>query len=165
VAPGEVFVSLTASEIRARFERIVSHLDHWGDVVAKDIGRARRRRLLEFSVVAPGGGLATEARELFREYYELKRSGMWEMMKYTYEYLDVARGARLAFHFHRLGDGKRVAHAHCGDAREIPDDEGSAHLRAVEYELREAHDVFMRHWAAGEAPDCESFLPLEVDRT
>jgi hypothetical protein len=165
VAPAVVFVALTDSEVRARFERIVSHLDHWGDVVAADNGRARGRRLLEFSVVAPGGGLAAEAKELFREYYELTRSGDWEMVKYTYEYLDVGRGARLAFHVHNLGGRKRVAHAHCDDAFEIPDDERPPHLRAVEYELREAHAVFMRHWAASEPPDCESMLPLEVDRT
>lgn len=165
MAPAVVFVALTDSDVRARFERIVSHLDRWGDVVASDNGRARVRRLLEFSVVAPGGGLAAEAKELFREYFERNRPGEWEIVKYTYEYLDVGRGARLAFHVHDLDTRKRVAHAHCEDAFEIPDDERSAHLRAVEYELREAHDVFMRLFAADEPPDCGSFLPLEVDRT
>lgn len=165
MVPAVVFVALTDSEVRARFERILRHLDHWGDVVAMDAGRARQRRLLEFSLLAPGGSLDVEAKELFREYYELNRSGDWDVVKYTYEYLDVARGARLAFHVHDVGVRKRVAHAHCEESFDIPDYERSPHLRAVEYELREAHEEFMRHLAAGEVPDCRSYLPLEVDRT
>lgn len=165
MAPDVTFVALTDAEVRARFDRIVRHLDHWGDVVATDAGRKRRGRMLEFSVVAPGGGLETEAKELLREYYELHGSGIWEIVKYTYEYVDVVRGARLAFHVHDIAGRKRVAHAHCEGSFEIPDDERSPHLRAVEYELREAHEVFMRHLAAGAAPDCDQYLPLEVDRT
>lgn len=53
----------------------------------------------------------------------------------------------------------------CEESVDIPDEERSAHLRAVEYDLRAAHDIFMRHYAAGEAPDCRHFLPFQVDRT
>lgn len=163
--PTVVFVALTDAEVRARFERIIRHLDHWGDVVATDSGRRRDRRLLEFSVLAPGGGLIAEAKELFREYYRRSSSGDWEVVKYTYEYLDIQRSRRLAFHVHDLAGRKRVAHAHCEDSTDIPETERSAHLRAIEYEAREAHAVFMRLYAAGVAPDCDDFLPLEVDRS
>jgi hypothetical protein len=165
VPPAAAFVALDESELRARFDRYVKHLDHWGDVVAADLGRATSRRQLEFSVLAPGGGLEVEGRELFREYYRRNAPGTWEFIKYTYEYLDTVRGARLAFHVHDIGTRKRVAHAHCEDSFDIPEGERSAHLRATEYELREAHDVFMSLLAANERPDCGSFLPLEVDRT
>jgi hypothetical protein len=37
-------------------------------------------------------------------------------------------------------------------------------LRAVEMDLREAHEDFMRLWAADRAPDCASFRPLEISR-
>lgn len=66
---------------------------------------------------------------------------------------------------HDLAGSRRVMHAHCEPATDIPETERSAHLRAVEYELREAHAAFMRLYAAELAPDCEGFLPLAVDRT
>lgn len=157
-------VALTDSEVRSRFDRITTHLDHWGDVIATDSGRLESWRLLELVVLSPGGGQEVEAREIFREYYAKNRAGEWEIAKYTYEYLDVGHSARLAYHLHDIGRRKRVAHAHCEESVDLPDEERSPHLRAVEYDLREAHDVFMRHYAAGETPDCRDFLPLEVDR-
>ena len=164
MSPAVEFVALSDGQIRSRFDRLLRHLDHWGDVVATDAGRLEDRRMLEFAVVSPGGDLDVETRELFREYYQRNRAGVWDIVKYTYEYLDVVRGVRLAFHVHDLGGRRRVAHAHCEESFDIPEDERSAHFRAVEYDLREAHDVFMRHYAAGIAPDCSTFLPLAVNR-
>ena len=165
MAPAVSFVSLTGSQVLTRFNRIVDHLDHWGDVIARDAGRATERRMLEFAVLAPGGGLAVEVRELFREHYARNRAGDWDIVKYTYEYLDISHSARLAFHVHDIGARKRVAHAHCEESVDIPDEERSAHLRSVEYEIREAHDAFMHLYAAGGTPDCTGYLPLEIDRT
>lgn len=165
MSPSVAFVALTDSQVRSRFERIVRYLDHWGDVVAVDRGRRTDRRLLEFAVVSPGGGLDAEARELFREYFDRDANGDWALAKYTYEYLDVINRARLAFHVHDLGGRRRVAHAHCEESVDIPEAERSAHLRSVEYELREAHEIFMTYYASGESPDCDRFLPLAVDRS
>ena len=165
MSPSVTFVALTDSQVRSRFERIIRYLDHWGDVVAVDRGRRTYRRLLEFSVVSPGGGLEVEARELFREYFDRDAQGEWALAKYTYEYLDTVNRARLAFHVHDLSGRQQVAHAHCEESVDIPETERSAHLRSVEYELREAHEVFMAFYASGEPPDCTEFLPLAVDRS
>jgi hypothetical protein len=120
---------------------------------------------LQFVVLAPGGGLDVEAKELFREYYQRNPSGGWDFVKYTYEFLDVLHGGRLAFHVHDVDGRQRVSHAHCEESVDIPEDERSAHLRSMEYDLREAHDIFMTHYATGEPPDCGGFLPLEVNRS
>ena len=157
--------SLTEPEVRSRFDALVRHLDHWGDVVASDEGRRRGRRLLQFQLLAPGGGLDVEVRALFREYYRQAPDGEWDIVKYTYEYLDIVRAWRLAFHMHEVGGTARIAHAHCEPAMDLPNGERSRHLRAVEYELREAHQEFMRLYAAEITPECGRYLPLEVDRT
>ena len=83
MAPSVEFVALADGHIRSRFERILRHLDHWGDVVATDAGRLEDRRLLEFAVLSPGGTLAVEARELFREYYKRNRTGGWDIVGAT----------------------------------------------------------------------------------
>ena len=165
MAPALAFVPLTDSQVRARFNGVIQHLDHWGDVLASDSGSSRSRRLLEFELLAPGGELAVEVEAIFREYYRRTSSDEWDIAKYTYEYLDRVQGWRLAFHMHDIGGSPRVMHAHCESAFDIPDMERSEHLRAVEYELREAHAEFMRLYAAELAPDCARLLPLAVDRT
>lgn len=165
MAPGLAFVPLTDAQVRARFNGVIQHLDHWGDVIAIDSGSRRQRRLLEFEMLAPGGGLAIEAQAVFREYYQRTSSDEWDAAKYTYEYLDRVRGWRLAFHMHDLAGSPRVMHAHCEPAFDIPDTERSEHLRAIEFELREAHAEFMRLYAAELAPDCAGYLPLAIDRT
>jgi len=140
-----------------------AHLDHWGDVTVRDVGQSHGRRLLEFEVIAPGHALEPEAKALFREYYR-RESGTWNLAKYTYEYLDLVRSWRLAYHFHQVAGVSTFAHAHCEHATEFASAEGSNHLRAVEYDLREANAEFMRFYAADRAPDCASFLPLQLDR-
>jgi len=144
---------------------MVAHLEHWGDVAARNLGAGRNRRLLEFRFEAPGDDLEVEIRGLYREYYAAAGPDRWGLDKYTYEYLDIAQRWRLAFHMHDLAGSGRVVHGHCEPANDIPETERSPHLRAVEYGLREAHDVFMTLYAAGLEPDCAGFLPLAIDRT
>ncbi len=157
-------MNLTDSQVRSRFEGLVRHLDHWGDVVASDEGRNHDRRLLTWGLVAPGGGLSPEVRARYREYFRMTSGGDWELIKHTYEYLDIGRGSRLAFHLHDLPGRTQVPHAHCESASDIPEAERSPHLRSTEYELREAHHEFMTLYASERAPDCSRFLPLEIDR-
>jgi len=158
-------VALTDAQLMRRFDGLVRFLDHWGDVQAADLGRRRGVRLLEFQLAAPGADLPIEVLALYREYYRRDREGAWEIAKYTYEYLDVVNGRRLAYHLHALASGASVAHAHCEAAHDIPDVDRSSHLRAHEYELREAHREFMRLWASGDTPDCGRLLPLRPERT
>ena len=140
------------------------HLEHWGDVRAIDRGAMRGRVLLELELAAPGRDLAREARALFREYYDRDRSGDWEFVKYTYDYLDLVGSWRLGYHFHAIGGSVPVAHAHCERGAKFTTAEPAEHFRATEYDLREANAAFMRLHAAGRAPDCADLLPLEIHR-
>jgi hypothetical protein len=167
-SPSSSPARLTGAEIRSRFEGLTSFLWRWGDVTARDSGAKTRARLLEFRVEAPGEGLPPDVVALYREYYAATTGRVWELAKYTYEYLDLRRGWRLAYHLHDVGGLRRAPHAHCGAATSLPDGpsgaEPSEHLRSIEYDLREAHRAFMRLYAADVAPDCEHFLPLAVSR-
>jgi hypothetical protein len=166
---------LTDGEVRARFDGLTGFLWRWGDVTATDAGGRTRSRLLEFRLVAPGEGLPPEVLALYREYFAATSDGAWGLAKYAYEYLDLRRGLRLAYHLHDLGGRSGVAHAHCQPATALavePPGEGRAessdparHLRSIEYDLREAHREFMRLYAADVAPDCDRFLPLGISRT
>jgi hypothetical protein len=158
------FTPLTDGQLGTRRERLADFLDAWGDLRISDVGGARDRRLLEFSLEAPGEELPIEIRARYREYYRRGRRGHWDIAKYHYAYLDLARAKRLAYHLHDIGPRKLVPHAHCEDARDFVDEESAHHLRAVELDLREAHEEFMALWASDAAPDCAQFRPLDVQR-
>lgn len=163
MAPALDPVALTDGQLRARFSRIVDHLDSFGDVRAESLGGASTQRMLQFNLTAPGDPLEREVEALYREYYRRTPDDEWAMAKYTYEYRDYVRSARLAYHVHDLGDHRLVAHAHCADETD-PDDEEGIHLRATEYDLLEANAIFMRLYASDTAPDCGSLLPLDIKR-
>ena len=156
-------VALREGQVRDRRDRLTDFLDAWGDLRVVDFGGDRDRRLLEFSLEAPGHDLPVEIRGRYGEYYR-RRGKRWLLAKYHYEYLDIARGARLAYHLHDIGLRRLVAHAHCDDATTLATNEGKHQLRAVELDLREVHMEFMRLYASDVPPDCASFLPLEVHR-
>jgi hypothetical protein len=147
-----------------RFDRTRRYLEHWGAVVAIDTGAGRGRRLLEFHLDTPGDELPPLTRALFREYYDRDRFGDWELVKYTYEYLDVVRSLRLAYHFHSIGASGAIAHAHCEQGFALATVEPTMHFRAVDYDLHEANAEFMRLYGSDRPPDCDSFLPLRVER-
>jgi len=156
-------VDFTEGQVRNRRERLADFLDAWGDLRVSDLGSDRDRRLLEFSLEVPGPDLPVEVRALYSEYYR-RRGGRWRLAKYHYEYLDVSRATRLAYHLHDIGPRRLVAHAHCDDATTLSTEEGKHQLRAVELDLREVHMQFMRLYASGVLPDCAAFLPLEIRR-
>lgn len=157
--------ALTGGELRRRRDRLTDYLDAWGDLRVDDLGGAGNRRLLQFALEAPGGSLPIEVKSMYREYYSRGRDGDWDIAKYSYEYLDVARTKRFAYHLHNLGTRRLVPHAHCEAATNLPDDEDTHHFRAVELDLREAHEEFMRLWASDTEPDCRTLRPLEIQRT
>lgn len=165
MAEATTVVALSPGQVRSRRDRIGEYLDAWGDVRISDDGAAGSRRLLEFALVAPGGDLPTEVRARYREYYRGQPGGEWLIARCEYEYLDVARAKRLAYHIHDIGSRKLVPHAHCERATALADVEGSHQLRAVGLDLRDAHEQFMAFYAAGREPDCRTFLPLFVPRT
>lgn len=157
-------MSLTSGQLRKRRDRIEDYLDVWGDLRITDDGAAGDRRLIEFALEAPGQDLPVEIRARYAEYYRRQPSGDWLIAKYHYEYLDIGHRRRLAYHMHDIGSRVLVPHAHCEPATELEEGESPHHLRAVELDLREAHEQFMGLYAAGREPDCGAFLPLEVPR-
>ena len=162
---GVAVTVFTPSQLTRRVDRLQDYLDAWGDLSIRDIGAAGDVRLVEFLVDAPGSDLPTDVRLLYREYYRRAGRGRWHIAKYTYEYVDLRSGRRLAYHLHDLLPRRLVPHAHCGSAVVDASQEPREHFRAVEYDLREAHEAFMRLYAADLDPDCAAFLPLDVDRT
>lgn len=157
------FAALSDWQLNQRINRLVDFLDVWGDLTVGDAGGALDRRLLEFALEAPGEGLPVQIRARYREYYRRGKRG-WDLAKYTYEYLDVVRSRRLAYHLHDIGPGALVPHAHCEDASALGNEESPHHLRATELDMREAHEEFMHLWASDVAPDCTAYRPLEVVR-
>ncbi len=157
------FAALTSGEIRTRRDGLSDFLDAWGDLRVSDLGGLGTRRSLEFALEAPGQGLPTDVKVRYSEYYR-RTSGDWDITKYHYEYFDIGRGKRLAYHLHDIGPRRMVPHAHCEDSTELASQEDAHHLRAVELDLREAHQQFMKLYASDSAPDCAEFLPLEISR-
>lgn len=157
-------MALSPGQLRRRRDKIQDFLDVWGDLEVNDLGASTDRRLNEFIVHSPGQDLADEVVTRYREYYDITESGDWLLVKYTYEFLDLVHGRRLAFHLHDIGRRRLVPHAHCESVDTFDDAEGPHHLRAIELELREAHSEFMRLYASGSRPDCDRFLPLDVPR-
>lgn len=155
---------MTSGQLRRRRDRIEDYLDVWGDLRITDDGAANDRQLLEFTLDAPGQDLPVEIRARYAEYYRRQPPGDWSLAKYHYEYLDIGHRRRLAFHMHDIGTRAQVPHAHCERATELAVGESPHHLRAVELDLREAHERFMGLYAAARPPDCGFFLPLEVPR-
>lgn len=163
MASASGFVALSDGQLRNRRAKITDYLDSFGDVRVEDVGGAGSRRLIQFVLAAPGYPCAVEIAALYREYYRRDRTGRWSLAKYTYEYRDYVRNARLAYHLHGLGGPRLVPHAHCEREAE-PDDEEAGHLRATAFDLVEANTQFMRLHAADAVPDCGAFLPLEIRR-
>jgi len=155
---------LTNGQLHARRDRLTDSLDAWGDLRVSDLGGAGERRLLEFYLEGPGTELPIEIKARYREYYRRGRTDDWQIARYTHEYLDVARGQRLAYHLHDIGSRRSAPHAHCGSADNLADAEVTHHLRAFEFDLREAHEEFMELWASNAFPDCTRFRPLDIRR-
>lgn len=143
-----------------RFEQrkttILSILDQLGDVELVDSGRARRDRRLRFALAAPGHGLSDEAEFIYTEWHRRVSRG-WRLTRYQYDYLDVRRGGRFAYHWHALKRRSPIHHAHCEGRL------GAAtnpHYRAYELSLLEAHEEFARLYAADRRVDCSALRPL-----
>lgn len=158
------FASLTRGELRQRRDRLTDLLDAWGDLVVRDQGEGRGVRLVEYTLTAPGSDLPVDVVTVYREYYRRDAAGGWLIDKYTYEYRDVRRRRRLAYHVHDIEPDKQVAHAHCGALGASDEPEDGHHLRATEVDLPEAHQEFMRIYGAGTVPDCGAFRPLRIQR-
>lgn len=152
--------SLGEHAFEQRKATIIAVLDSLGDLEVEDAGKAGSRRHLGFRAEAPGSGLSTEALFRYEEWFRRDGAGAWALAKYQYDYVDLGRGARLAYHRHAIGPLSDVIHAHC----EAPDRPPAAdHFRAYELDLLEAHEEFVRLYAAEEPIDCRGLRPLAVE--
>ena len=95
-------------EMTARFDEI-------GETAARDEGAATGYRWLQWGAVAPYVGLEL-GRFQYDEYYQ-QQGGGWAMVKYAYDFLEVRRDSRLAFHAHRVHRPEPTPHVHCEPER------------------------------------------------
>src|SRR5450755_1040085 len=102
---------MTDAQLRARRDRLTDFLDAWGDLVVTDVGAKTSSRLLEFALECPGMALPSEVNARYGEYYRQGPGGRWGLAKYHYEYLDLVRSRRLAYHLHNIGPRPLVPHA------------------------------------------------------
>lgn len=141
-----------------RKSRIIAIVDQLGDVDVQDTGRRGQQRQLVVQVGVPGDGRSLEATFKYAEAYRLD-GRRWRLVEYSYEYLDRARGGRLAYHYHDLRRHIAVFHVHCVRA------EGRtsvSHFRAYEVDLFEAHAIFAQCYVSGRPIDCFGLHPLKV---
>ena len=135
---------------------IVAILDRLGDLIVIDGGKAAPERAVRFELDAPRRPLPAFGRFRYGEVF--RRDGVgWSLTSYTYDYLDVEHGGRLAYHWHSLPGRLAVHHLHCRPPAGRP---SISHFRAYEVDLFEAHDEFTRLLASGTPIDCTGLRPL-----
>ena len=135
---------------------IVAVLDDDGDVLLADTGKAAPERAVRFELAAPRHPLAELGRFRYGEVFHRDGAG-WVLTSYTYDYLDLEHGGRLAYHWHPLPGGPAVHHLHCRPPVGRP---SVSHFRAYEVDLLEAHEEFARLFASGTPIDCTGLRPL-----
>jgi len=142
-----------------RKSRLIAIVDELGDVSVEDTGRRGAWRRLVVLVDTPGQGQPPEATFTYGEAFRQDGRG-WRMTKYWYEYLDRARGGRLAYHVHDLPGRRNIFHQHC---------EPAAHrssvtpFRSYDVDLLEAHVEFAELYVSDRAIDCVGLRPLRPD--
>jgi len=138
---------------------ILAILDDDGDVTVEDGGKGVAVRSLEFALDGPRRPLPTLARFRYGEIHR-REGDAWILADYRYEYLDVEHGGRVAYHWHDLPGRVGVHHLHCRPPTGRPT---MSHFRSYAVDLLEAHDEFIRSYAAGTPIDCSSLRPLRPD--
>lgn len=78
-------------------------------------------------------------------------------MKYEYDFLEIARNSRLAFHMHPVSVPAATAHAHCEPGIGSPEHE---HYRYIELSIFEALEEHVDWWATDTDLDCERLRPF-----
>ena len=135
---------------------IVAILDDDGDVTVADTGKAAPERAIRFELDAPRRPLAALGRFRYRETFSRDAAG-WMLSSYAYDYLDLERGGRRAYHRHDLPGRHAVLHEHCRPPAGRP---SVSHFRAYQVDLLEAHDEFARLFASETPIDCTGLRPL-----
>lgn len=135
---------------------IIAILDDDGDVTIDDTGKADPERAMLFELEAPGHYLAAEGRFRYREVFRRDGDG-WVLISYIYDYLDLERGGRRAYHWHDLPGRSGVFHEHCRPPSGRP---SISHFRSYDVDLFEAHEEFAMSYASETSIDCMGLRPL-----
>ena len=130
---------------------LIAKLDDLGDVNSDDSGARTETRRLELVAAVPGGGLEALAELDYVEFFRRTPAGRWVPVRYAYEYREQPGPGRRAYHWH-----DERFHAHCVDRGRPQRDH---HFRATEVDVFEAHDEFVRIYAAGEPVTCDDLRP------
>lgn len=141
-----------------RKSTIESILDSLGDVRVEGFGKRDRTRGLEIQVDSPRPPMAAEARFRYLEWWGQDERG-WRLVKYQYDYIDLVRRSRLAYHRHDLLGAADSLHSHCEPS---PGRRLVRHFRAYEVDLLEAHEEFAVLYASGQPIDCAGLRQLHV---
>ncbi|MBA3876444.1 MAG: hypothetical protein C0498_05825 [Anaerolinea sp.] len=135
---------------------IIAILDDDGDVTIHDTGRVAPERAIRFELDAPEHGLAATGRFRYGEVFRRDGDG-WILESYTYDYIDLERGGRRAYHRHDLPGRSSVFHEHCRPPGGRP---SISHFRSYDVDLIEAHEEFAMSYASETAIDCTGLRPL-----
>ena len=135
-------------EMTARFDRL-------GETTVRDEGGATDYRWLQWLAVCPYPEMEL-GRFQYDEFYE-RSGGGWQMVKYAYDLLELARNSRIALHNHLLTGPTPVPHAHCEPEVGYPEHD---HYRFVELTVQEALEEHLRWWASETELTCERLWPL-----
>ena len=145
--------------LEQRKATIVAVLDRLADLTTSDTGKAAKERAIRFELDAPRCPLAALRRFRYGEIFR-RDAVSWILSSYTYDYLDLERGGRSAYHWHDLPGRPAVHHYHCRPPAGRP---SLSHFRAYEVDLLEAHDEFARLFASGAPIDCTGLRPLRAE--
>lgn len=133
-------------------------LDDLGPIRSDDGGKLEGVRRFEVALDTPEPPLPARARFRYLEWWSRDGHG-WTLAKYQYEYIDLMRRGRLAYHRHDLAYGPDLLHIHCetsGGRR------SSAHFRAYEVDVLEAHEEFAALYSNDRPISCAGLRPLRA---
>ncbi len=151
---------LTGHALHQRTTTIQSVLEAIGSVEFEDAGGQAAIRRQRWLVTVPGVlDLADEALLKYEEWFEADGRA-WLLLRYHFDFFDLTRGGRFAYHLHDLPGRGVVPHIHCRPAGSEPKAAQVAHYRAYEIDLLEAHERFAAILAAGAPIICVGLLPL-----
>lgn len=146
---------LSEAHINQRIVEVTARFDDIGETYIQDQGASTGYRWLQWSVVSPYAG-AEQGRFQYDEYYQ-RDGGGWAMVKYTYDFLEVVRNSRLAFHMHQVLRPEPESHAHCEPEQGTPEYD---HYRYIELSIHEAIEEHMTWWASGTDLTCDGLRPF-----
>lgn len=146
---------ISEGDLNQRVVDMTARFDRLGETTIRDAGGATEYRWLQWIARCPYPE-SEMARFQYDEYYE-RSDGGWKMVKYEYDFIEVTRSSRLAFHLHPVTVPAPVSHAHCEPILGSPAHEHYRYIELAVYEALEEHE---RWWATDTDLTCERLRPL-----